>query len=316
MWTELLSSPSERALPWTGGREVHGVDRSWSIAGPLPAELGWHRFAVGGSRRARWLGPGEPDPAFEPARGLVRGYLVGDRLVADGVAVHPDVHRVFDQSERVWLAEPGAERFCRARAVRGRDGRLIWLGEEFPLGPEPLVAEAFQDRLESVDHVPGVTPALDLAFRWVTWRRLLADEQRAELAELARLEQEEEARRVAEAERQAEVQAQLAAWARQRERHQDRLEDRARAALAVSGAELLDLRPLRGEEVAVLLRFRRQRLECVVHARTLRVIDSGICLQDHRTGVRGDDRFTLESLPAVIGQAMDEGRLVVYRPGW
>jgi hypothetical protein len=43
------------------------------------------------------------------------------------------------------------------------------------------------------------------------------------------------------------------------------------------------------------------------------VVDSGICLQDHRTGVKGDTRFTLESLPTVIGEAIRTGKLVVYR---
>jgi hypothetical protein len=87
----------------------------------------------------------------------------------------------------------------------------------------------------------------------------------------------------------------------------------ARAALAVTGAELLEERPgfQRGEHV-VRFRFRRQRFECVCDE-ALRIVDSGICLVDHATGERGDTRFTLESLPAVIGQAMDEGRLVRFR---
>jgi hypothetical protein len=42
-------------------------------------------------------------------------------------------------------------------------------------------------------------------------------------------------------------------------------------------------------------------------------VDSGICLVDHGTGERGDTRFTLESLPGVVGEAMDLGRLVVFR---
>ena len=45
----------------------------------------------------------------------------------------------------------------------------------------------------------------------------------------------------------------------------------------------------------------------------MRIIDSGICLQDHNTGEKGDTYFTLESLPAVIRQADREGKLVVYR---
>jgi hypothetical protein len=51
----------------------------------------------------------------------------------------------------------------------------------------------------------------------------------------------------------------------------------------------------------------------VVDRNTLQVVDSGICLTDHHTGEKGDAYFTLESLPPVVGQAMDEGVLVVYR---
>jgi hypothetical protein len=45
----------------------------------------------------------------------------------------------------------------------------------------------------------------------------------------------------------------------------------------------------------------------------LRIVDSGICLIDHDTGERGDTLFTLESLPAVIKEAIDDGKLVIFR---
>ena len=94
----------------------------------------------------------------------------------------------------------------------------------------------------------------------------------------------------------------------------------AKAALKVSGSDFLDARSSAntGEKV-VRFRFRHRRFECVVHAETLRVIDSGICLTAHYDddefdpGVKGDAWLTLESLPGVIGQAIDQGKLVVYR---
>ena len=88
----------------------------------------------------------------------------------------------------------------------------------------------------------------------------------------------------------------------------------AKTALAVSGAELLDHRDnvRRGEKV-VQFRFKRRRFECVVHAESLRIVDAGVCLINHATGERGDDRFTLESLPAVIDEAMRRGVLHVFR---
>ena len=53
--------------------------------------------------------------------------------------------------------------------------------------------------------------------------------------------------------------------------------------------------------------------ECVVNKRTLQIIDSGVCLTDESTGVKGDTWLTLESLPGVIGEAMDLDKLVVWR---
>ncbi|MEQ1501229.1 MAG: hypothetical protein ABMB14_03320 [Myxococcota bacterium] len=98
-----------------------------------------------------------------------------------------------------------------------------------------------------------------------------------------------------------------------RELAADDFEAAARAALALSGAELLDHHPgyERGEQI-VLFRFRGRRFECVADA-ALRIVDSGICLTDHHTGEKGDTRFTLESLPGVIGEAIDNDVLVVFR---
>jgi hypothetical protein len=87
----------------------------------------------------------------------------------------------------------------------------------------------------------------------------------------------------------------------------------ARAALAVGGATYLDHRPAYRGEMAVRFRFIGRRFECTCDQRTLRIIDSGICLQDHDTGDRGDHLLTLESLPGTIMQADREGKLVVFR---
>ncbi|MCA9714116.1 MAG: hypothetical protein H6713_30390 [Myxococcales bacterium] len=313
-WNQLLATHDERVLPWLGGRTIFDRARRLTIRGALPPELGWHRFSLGGGRNARWVEADALDLDYERGREVVRGYLVGDRMIADQAAVRVDPRAVFEQTEQVWLAEPGLDRFARALAVRRADARLIYVRQEFPQGPEQEVLEAWQDRKDSIDDIAGVTPALQLAFVWLTQRRAAEEARAAEAALMAELEAEERAR-AAEQRRLLELYNEA-----ERHAHGRRVLARrdfgtaAKAALAVSGAELLDHRDnvRRGEKV-VQFRFKQRRFECVVHAETLRVIDAGVCLINHATGERGDDRFTLESLPAVIDEAMRRGVLHVFR---
>lgn len=312
-WADLLAAPEERTLPWMGGRDIYGARRRWTIAGALPPEIGWHRFEMAGSKKARWVATDFPEMDFEQHRPTLRGYLVGDRLIPDGAAVKPDVHAIFEQTERVYMVEPGLERFSRALVARNGDGKLVFVRQEFPEGPELEVMEAWQDRKDDVDDISGVTPALQLAFQWLTWQRMLSDER----AEAVRLAAEAEARAIAErlaAEQRAEeLRAAIRDGASRRRMLHRSFDDAARAALAVSGAELLDVRADYSGNKVVKFRFKRRRFECVCHPETLRIVEAGICLTDSRTGEKGDDRFTLESLPAVIDEAMRTGVLHVFR---
>jgi hypothetical protein len=305
-WTELLSTNEIVTLPWLGGRALHDRDRTYRIAGELPAELGWHRFRVDGSRRATHVGEGELDLELADRGETRTGYLVEDRLLEDGVAVRNDVAHVFAQGRPVFLVEPGLDRFARVLVARQRDGKLVYVRQEMPLGPEPDVLAAYQDRTP-IEAIPGVTPALHLAFLWHTLRRERVEARRRAEEQAAREAAEREARQQAyrHAVGDAEARRRLAATD---------FEAAARAALAVGGAELLDVRMghHRAERI-VQFRFRQRRFECVVRHDTLRIVDSGICLIDHATEERGDQRFTLESLVAVIDEAIRTGRLVVFR---
>jgi len=306
-WTELLAKTQVITLPWLGGRALHDRARSYRIAGATPPEHGWHRFEVGGSRRASWLGEGELYVDYAEGREIVRGYLVEQRILPDGVDVKPDVRTVFSRGEPLWLVEPGLDRFARVRAARSADGKLVYVGPELPLGPEPEVLAAYQDRASTIDSIAGVPPALHLAFLWHTLRRELADARRRELERLAR----EEAERAA---REAEYRNTTGSAAARRRLAQIDFEAAARAALAVGGAELLDVRQGRAPHHRVVqFRFRNRRFECVVHWQTLRIVDAGICLVDHATEERGDELFTLESLVAVIDEAIRTHQLVVFR---
>jgi len=309
-WKDLLSAEERLVLPWLGGRKVHGRDRSWNIAGKLPEEHGWYEFSVSGGRQASVGDPADPDPEFEDDRKTVRGYLTGDRLIPDSARVDPDPAKLVGQTMPVYLVERGLDRFARAVAAETLDGKLVYVRQEFPEGPETEVQGAYQDRNDSVAHVAGVTPALDLAFRWVSRQRVLAEERQRELER--RRAEEERQRQEQEALEKAMKDAGTGAGRRALAARD--FNAAAAAALRVSGAQLLDARQAYGRnEMVVQYRFQNRRLECVVDRRTMQVVDSGICLTDHDTGEKGDTYFTLESLPPVVGQAIREGRLVVYR---
>ena len=253
-------------------------------------------------RTAELEGPAEPEPAVLKHR--VRGYLAGHYLLLDGARVHADVSAIVDDAESVHLVEAGLDRFARISAGRPAEGApLIFIEEEMPLGPENDVLSAFLDRRNSLDGIRGVPPALDAAFRMEVWRRQQAADRRAH--------------RRAEVERRARaVEAVRAlgdgAWRRTWARHD--FSEAAQAALAVGGATYLDDRasPNSGERI-VRFRLDDGRYECVCDERSLRIIDAGVCLVDDETNESGDDRFTLESLPGVIRQAIREDVLVVFR---
>lgn len=305
-WRDLLTKGDEKVtLPWTGGRSLHSRTQSWEISGRLPKEHGWYTFELKG-RTATNPVPGEAQPVLS---NVVRGYLVGDRVLPDGVRVEPNPADIVKRSEKVFFVDEGVDRFARITAGRVYElGPLIYQGLDMPLGPEDDVLNAFLDQKDSVDDIKGVHTSLDAAFRMETWRRTEADRIRRELEEKRRKEEEERLKE----ERRRELAEKLGTGEGRRAMAHYDFDSAARAALAVSGAELLDVRKLRKDEYAVRYRFEGQRLECTCDS-YMQIIDSGICLTDHESGEKGDRYFTLESLPSVIRQAIRERKLVVYR---
>ncbi len=73
------------------------------------------------------------------------------------------------------------------------------------------------------------------------------------------------------------------------------------------GARYLSLRRLGGGTVEVRWMFQGQRLISLVAEQGLRIIDSGLCLSGE------DDRLTLDSLPGVVRQAIEDDVLVITR---
>ncbi len=309
-WQDLLQKPDETVtLPWVGGRELRTSDRVFDLVGKNPPEYGWHEFRIEG-RRLRFLRPA-PVPADPRFSTLRVGYLLGNRLIADDIRLELDPSKITSLLEQVHLIEPGLDRFSRISAGRVYEGGpLIFKGLEFPLGPESAVSEAYLSEATSTFGIPGVVPALDTAFRFETWYRTEA--ARIRLEEQQRLEREEAER--LRRERLAEMARQVGTAVGRRALARTDFAQAARTALQVGGAEYLEHRAAyHQDEMVVRFRYANRRFECTCHAETLRVIDAGICLQDHDTGVKGDNLFTLESFPSVIQEAIDEGKLVVWR---
>lgn len=309
-WQDLLEErTTDITLPWVGGRELCASDRIWRIAGGLPAEHGWYCWTTRG-RKAECGKAAAPD--FDALSALqVKGYLVGDRVVPDGEArVDTDPQRIFHHSEKVWFIEPGLPRFARVLAGRLRpEGPLFYIGQDFPLGPEEDVLEAFLERRADVSEVKKLSPGLHAAFRMEAYQR---EQEEARRRELARLAQEEAERRAVE-ERRRRLMERLGDGQARRELARVDFAQAARAALLVGQAEYLDSRRhVRRGEWVVQYRVDGRRLECTCNE-DLRIIDAGVCLTDHATGERYDDRLTLESLPTVVRYAAGLGRLHVWR---
>jgi hypothetical protein len=305
-WRDLITTKEETTtLPWTGGRSLHSASRTFKL-GKRPRDFGWYTFEIEGNKAKD---PKPADPAPELLKSSVKGYLVGDHLVPDDTRIDPDPGKIVDYSEKVFLLPEELDRFSRVRAGRiYPEGPLIFLEQEFPLGPEDEVMEAFFDKKETVSDIRDVVPALDAAFRMETYQREQAEIRRIELA---RLRAEEEARRAKE-ERRKELLEKLGDGAGRRALAQEDFGEAARAALTVGGAQYLDHRKGRRGEWVFNYRVGGERLECVCDT-NLQIIDAGVCLVNHTTNEKGDTYFTLESLPAVIRQAIREGKLVVWR---
>ena len=307
-WADLIEEgESTVILPWLGGPMLQARDRVWRL-GATPLEPGWYTFTVQG-RKAFATATADRIDVWDTlaTAEMVKGYLIGDRVVPDGVTVGLEPWKV---SEKVHLIESGLERFARVQACRMYDdGPLIYLEEDMPLGPESDVREAFEDRAESLDDVSNVHPALDAAFRLEVWQRAETDRRRAE----AEQRRQQERERQEQQEKRARLREQLGDGAGRREMAKVDFEAAARAALRVAGADYLDHRKVgRQNEYAVKYKVDGQRLECTCDD-TLHIIDAGICLTDHDTEEKGDTYFTLESLPGVIREAQRDNALVIWR---
>jgi hypothetical protein len=311
-WKDLLwKNPDRLCLPWVGGRFFHLGPRTYRLEGDFPTEHGWAWFDSSGVRNVVFAEMAEEPPTDIIPIVVDSGFVVGDRLVSDRCGRVDDIKGAVFTLPKVHLLPLGLDRFVRISAMKlAETGPWLFQDRAFPLGPEGDVIEAYEASVVSLNAIPNVTPALDAAFHFECWMREERERRREALRKLA----EEEARQKALAEKRKKVAEALGDGETRRALAHEDFGEGARAALAVGGATYLDHRAShRRNEMVVKFRFLHRRFECVVDRYTLRVIDSGVCLTDHNTGIKGDTRFTLESLPAVLAEAHRENRLVVLR---
>lgn len=309
---EFLAPPKPIVLPYFGGTRVDAADRRWRIEGELAA--GWWRFRIE-RRNAIATAPASPEGLDALPR--VRGHWVDGWIVSDGrqlarIALPPD-------------DEPAP--FSRAIARRWYSGDLVLDSLDFEDEPEVAARHALEQRAALGD-AKGIAPSLRLAFgialggvlargagfaagvRELVPRAVeIADRGGDAIASWFR-ELEAERERAAEQARMRAEQLRIettAGTARAVPRRRDPVVA-ADEALDHARARMLSCQRIeRGHVLDVTYEVDGVRIISRVHAETLQVLDPGVCLSgEHRV-------LTLDAMPSVIREAIEEGHLNITR---
>jgi hypothetical protein len=323
-YTKFLGKKEELVLAYLGGAHVFGKDRRLRVVEPRPS-LGFCRFEVRG-RDAASLGAADP---------VLDGLPKANGHHAAGFVFHGG------GVERLALApEEEIAPFAKVRARRWWSGDWIFESLDFDTEVEEE-ARLRLERGEALGDLSGVPATLRSAFGVATMlhaaRRAqiplavrealphgvrVAEEPGAADAILAAIVRERtvaERRAIREAidERDRERVRAILARApaaspsrarRARERPtMDNAVGRAEDALDAAAARMLSTRRLGGDRLEVAFTFLGERFVSVVDGISLQVLDAGVCLAGE------DDLVTLDSLPGVIREAIDSGRLVITR---
>jgi hypothetical protein len=309
-YRKLLGARQTEVLPYLGGHSVESASRRLRLA-QRPEAPGWYVFEVKG-RVATATGPAEA-PSLE-ALPRVRGHLWNRRLVREG-AVAEWLHLLGDEDPAL---------FTPARARRWHSGQLILESLDFEGEAEGNARAAFEVG-RAITDVAGAPASLRAAFGYAVLERLsermdvpfTPAEVRRDVGEVAlgdvgageALLRTLQGRRAAYAAlREGERRASTHALPRPASRRgAEDVVARVSDALDGSGARLVRTRALGGDRQEVVFDFSEERFVAVVNPDTLQLLDAGICLSG------ADAELTLDSLPAVIREAIDQGLLVVTR---
>lgn len=322
-YRKFLGKTDAVIAPWLGGPSIDAPGRRLKLSAP-PARPGWYRFELKGRIATAMEAVEAPDLGALPR---VRGFLWRDRLVGEHARAEP-LHLMPEE-------EPA--RFSPLSARRWHGGALLFDTVEFESESESAVREALATGapLNTIKSVPApLRAAYAFSLAEQTARRLavpvapseirqhvgrIADGGAAQaeavirelIAERLQTEREmaELRARITAAQLRAEVQAVREQRIQERERRKETAEDRAWMALEKAGAAFESSRHVRDQQLEVIFAFMGERFISLVDEITLQVIDSGICL-GHPPA---DDELTLDSLPAVIKEAIETDRLVILR---
>lgn len=316
----LRDEPEQLVGLYLGGLVAYAAGgRALRLPASEARQPGWYRLLARG-RRGELLEPADP-PDLEALPSETGHYACGYLALSKGR---------LERLELLGAAEP--EVLGPVQARRHPSGVSLLDQPLFEGEPEAQAREAL-DAGRGLQGVKGVTPSLRAAFALATARAVaaargvslsaaelqgaiprLAEEGRAAahglLDELTRRREEERARQSEQA--RDEALARVYADVRARPRRPDaqaRLapEERAERALAAAGALLLGSRRVGPDAIEVRFQFLGERFISVVHPETLHVFDAGICLSG------ADEEVTLESLPSVIREAIEDDVLVITR---
>jgi len=315
-YRRFLSQSEEKVAPVVG---LHAwlEDRSVRIT----AAPGWWHVRVRG-RTAEPIKAASPEEIAAPLARLerVRGPVI--RVGGAYVVVHGSAHAHAVDLAPVDEEPPLFAPLCARQWPIG--DLLLWSELEWESEVEETARRALEDG-RGLRDVKGMPAALRAAFAFATgqqaaralgipaapaelrrWVREIADDGRpaAEVAlrALAR-ERAEWAERVARAQQPPPPPPAPAAAPDVALDVEGRVEESLRG----SGARLVGIRKIAGGLLEIRWMFMGQRFISMVHELGLRVLDAGVCLAG------ADDLVTLDSLPGVIREAMEDDALVVTR---
>ena len=305
-------------LPYFGGTRVDAADRRFKVESEI--EPGWWRFAIEGRRAVPEVRAEPIDLGTLPA---MRGHWAAGYIVISGRELAP-------------VGIPPNEEPAPLSKVVGRrwySGDVLLESIEFEDDAELSARRALEER-RGIGDVRGIVPSLRAAFGYALGMAVARDERvpvtlrelaprivaiadggrdvvRARLDELVaqRLSAAAAVRARALLEtvnRQRQRMREIAAQAHRQRRGTPA--ERADAALEAAGARMLSARRT-GEELEVTFLYQGVRIIATVDPDTLHVYDSGICLAG------ADEELTLDSLPSVIKEAIDDDRLNITRHG-